>query len=545
MYKKLPADFEEQLTKALRGLRIGDYKTAGDILDGLRDYLPKEDTLVPRRPESHEYFRLRLSTLLAEVAEYRGDYEEGRRALHPYREAIKELKELQREAGDFEFPKTEYLVLRQKLYYLWQWSVWYYRKEHIAKSRELLDLAIDLAQRLKPTSETLLTQLYYGAAKLTLREGNEIKATRMYHDSLMSASQRLDIAKLAHHEDANAPASDDAFLRNEFEAARYSVAKTLALGLAQCLREQGRLEEAHTQAVAGRLLLNLGPDRELSHYAQLLLGSIERSIAGEDRPDILKSATDHITNCAKYFKDHKGEVGYRSRLELALVTMHHGRYGEARAMLEAILSSTKIPKWVADCYLGLSRIARREEHYVEAVVQAEKAVAAAQDHDRVQRRARTGLVLALYKYAAATADRELREERLRLTLKEIDRVMAGNPDVRTKANMLLTKARVHNLRGEIAQAIDVFKQYQPLRPVVEIGRLRQLAAEVEAELKPGMTKFVCPADLDEPNYHLDVNIEALREYIESKVERAFPKKGDRAKAMGRHRSSVPPKPKRT
>lgn len=544
-----PKDFPEQLKKALLRIRVGDYESAHAVLAPLRAYLPSDSGGLPSTPGPVDYYRLRLATLLAEVAEYRGDYEAARTALLPYGRIVTELEELQREGADLDYtnrPPRAYLFLRQKLYYLWQESVWRYRTGNILRSRELLDLAVHLSERLRRRSETLLTQLYYGAGKLAFHECKEGEAMKMYRHSLMSASQRLDIARRAHDDDvnapehdANAPEHDDAFLDNEVEAARYSVAKTLALGLGQCLREQGRLEEAHTQVVAGRLLLNLGADRELSQYARLLLGSIERSIAGEDnKPEVLQHASDQIADCAEYFKGHKGEVGNRARLELALVKMQQRRPDEARAMLETMLETVRHQggdaKWIAECHLGLSRVARRKKAHLEAVEHGRMAVNAADGLERIRRRAHTVLVLALYD---AATDGEVQDDLLKATLKEIDHALASNPDIRTRANMLLTKARAHKCRGEIARAIDAHKEFEALRPLVEVGRIHELARTVESELKPVMNEFRCLADLNAPIYNLDENIDAVSRYIVERVRTDYTTVKDQARAVGRSRSA--------
>ena len=113
-----------------------------------------------------EYHRLRLATLVAELAEYRGRYKPredakppvtiqtitAKEALAHYDLIIPDLEDWQRE-GSVKFGEEKNpvrLLLRQKLYFLWQQSVLQYRTGDISRSRELLDLAIDLADRLDP-----------------------------------------------------------------------------------------------------------------------------------------------------------------------------------------------------------------------------------------------------------------------------------------------------------------------------------------------------------------------------------------------------------
>jgi tetratricopeptide (TPR) repeat protein len=530
------------LTEALRDIRVGDYKSADATLNSVMDHMATERVDLLREPSPYEYYQLRLATLVAEVAEYKGDYDLERRALMPYDRIVKELEEMQDTNGSLDFTglsRAQHLLVRQKLYYLWQKSVWLYRHGAINRSRVLLDVALDLATRLRPRSEALLTQLYYGAGKLAFHECKENDAIAMYRESLMSTSKRLDIARLTKK-------TKKAFMRDEIKAAQYSLAKTLALGLGQCLREQARLEEAHTQVVAGQLLLNLGADKQLSHYASLLLGSIERSMAGEGRTELLEHASEQITACAGYFKSHHGEVGRRSRLELALVRMQEKKLDEAKRMLEAMLNTDPAPpaKWIAESNIGLSRIARRVKEHDEAVTFAREAVRAASalGLERIKRRAQVVFVLALYE---AATDGGIRQHILKETLTELDRALSPTePDIRTRANMLLTKARVLNARGDKALARRVFSEYETLSPLVQVGRINELAMTVANELEV-MKDFRCPADSDPPDYNVDKNIEALRNYIKTKSEEdpRFRTATERAKALNRDRKTLYSKPK--
>jgi hypothetical protein len=526
--KELPAGFPAQLSDALARIRVGDYKNAAKILGRLRAYVPKDAVELHELRREDGYFRLRLATLLSELTEHAGKYDTMNAFLSPYEGVVLELQEQQKTKEGLVFKEGDpnQKLLRQKLYYLWQKSVWCYRTGDITRSGEYLNCALDLARSMRPISRALLTQLYYGAGKLAFHECEDKRAIAMYQDSLMSASLRLDIAR---KKDAEEPGKG--VMSHEAEAAQYSVAKILALGLGQCLREQSRLKEAQTQVLAGRLLLSIGADRELSHYALLLLGSIERSIAGEDRPDILDHAYDKVEACAKHFKNHPGEVGNRARLELALVTMQKGDSAAASEMLTAMLTPNPDPKWAAEVNIGLSRAARREMRYADAVTYAQRAFDATRNHslERIKRRAHTVLVLALYEYAV---DGGAHKDRLNETLREIEWALAPSwsSDVRTRANMLLTKARVLNAKGEVANALAVLEQYKAIREFVEVGRIHELARTVEDELKP-MELFRSLADAEVAVFNIKKNEKAVRNYLVEKAGRTFNTPEEQAKAL--------------
>jgi len=535
---------EEKLADALRRIRVGDYDAALAILDLLRG--SQVEATFRAEPDASDFAQLRLATLLAEAAEYKGKYDEQKKALDVYdpdERLIADLRDIDLNNDSFDFSEYDRLrqrFVRQQLYYLWQRSVWEYRSRHgsIAKSRELLDLALRLANRLAPRSSALLTQLYYGAGKLAFHDCDEAKSIAMYRQSLMSASHHLDVVH-GTDDDEVAPKSSV----GEEEAAQYSVAKTLALGLGQSLREQGRLEEAHTQVIAGRLLLNIGADTELSHYARLLLGSIERSMAGENQdPELLERAQGRIEKCEQKFRDHPGEIGYRARLELALVMMQKQKLEKAREMLETIVQPPATGKWIAEGNIGLSRVARRSSKHDEAIKFADKAVEAS-EIKRIKRRAQTVLVLALYDGAVAATNPVAKERLLDRTLTEIEKALdpKKDPDVRTRANMLLTRTRVERLKGQIAQALHTFEEFKILKPAVEVGRIHELAKVVEKELAEMDKPFVCPADYEPPDFDLDKNIDALRKYVRRKATARHPRPGDLARALNRSRTGLYPK----
>lgn len=440
--RNVPRDLEQPTSDALACIRLGDYDGATLILAPYRHRLARQNVVLDDVGRQ-EFLRLRLATLIAEVYDSKGLYDEAGRVLFPYNSVVRDLKQIQDKLAKEDAKEGEkqplepeepfdYRVTRGKLYFLWQTSVWRYRKERIELSRELLDIAIDLAERLQPRSESLLTQLYYGAGKLALHEGDEVKATKMYRRSLMNAADRLAAIRIKRKK---VDPTDEINARWSYElrAATYGVAKTLALGLGHCLREQSRLEEAHTVIVAGSLLLNA--DEQLAYYATLLLGSIERSMAGETNKPLLARARTQIDDCAEYFATHHGEVGTRARLESALVIMQQRQVPEAKERLHRLLASAKDAKWIAEANIGLTRAARRSNDHDAAVRFAQDAVKAAGRPGmiRILRRAETVLVLAMYEHATVDG---FQPALLKKTLKEIERVLSlpGKLDVRTRAN---------------------------------------------------------------------------------------------------------------
>jgi len=326
----------------------------------------------------------------------------------------------------------------------------------------------------------------------------------------------------------------------EAEAARYSIGKAL-FGLAQCLREQGRLEEAHMSVIAGKVLLDLGRDADFSHHAWLLLGSIERGTAGRDDTALLESARGHLQSCANYFAGHTGDVWYRSRYELALALLQQGRLDEARKKMAAVLKRAKkreSDKWIAYAHLGLSRIERRSHAYGNAIIHAREALGSA--ISKVELRARLTLAQALYDAAISKTPSDVQQlHEAEQALKRAEcRIDAR--DLRSRPMLLLLQARVFKAQQNEREAMAAYAEFRKIEHLVEVGRVRELAAAVKKQLSPSLTQFQCPADDGSPNpdYSKKGNEEALRRHlVEKLVELPGLSDTQRAKRLGVERQT--------
>jgi hypothetical protein len=477
---------------------------------------------------------LRLVTVWAEIADHDGRYGEAERVLEPYRDLVTELRGTSGDpAARLEFTvrsDPDWRLLRQKLYYVWQLSVVDYRKARFHDSDLLMQLAMDLALRLQPRAEGLLTQLYYGAAKLALHESDFLRATMLYRRSLTNAAELLSAERRYAESDAGAAAPKPALMDartgstvgEETLAAQYTLGKVLALGLGQCLREQGRLEEAQMVVVAGRLLLDLSHDRDLSHHARLLLASIQRGAAGEKDLELLRSARAHVDACAEYFKHHHGDVWYRARYERGLVLMQEGELDAATAEMRTLEQRARDrgrDRWSANAAIGLSRIARRAGSYADALAMAREArkIAGSDALRKIERRARIAVALALYD--AAEIDTPRAGEFLAEADRELDHALAtlDEHDIRNRVMLFLLKARVLNAKGDGRSALRAYDEYRKIGYLVEVGRVRALAEDVERELLPVMRSLRVPVDGDDPKYELHANVLATELHVFEKV----------------------------
>jgi exonuclease VII small subunit len=518
---------------ALRRVRVGDYANASSLLAPLEALVPRDANDLQRLASEEQALMLRLITLLSEIADHNGEYDRAGVLLLPHRWIEAEVKRITNGAETLFFgddQRDERKLLRQQLYYIWQSSVYRYRKNRYVESAKLITFARDVAERMDPEANGLLTQVYYGSAKIALHESDFQGATRMYRKSLVSAS-------LLRSRRNNKAADDDA--GHESEVAQYSIGKALALGLGQCLREQGRLEEAHMAVVAGKLLLDLGRDTDLSHHAWLLLGSIERGTAGRRDHVLLESAHKHLDKCAKHFAKHKGDVWFRSRYELALVKLQQRDLDGARAEMTDVLDAATLresDKWIANAQIGLSRIERRANAHKKAVDAADAALK--KRVSKIETRAQLTRAHALYEAAMATNEPDSQKlHDAEQDLKKAENLIDAR-DLRNRPMLLLLQARVFGAKGDERAAVEAFQEFQKIEDLVEVGRVRELGDVVKEELYPSLTRFLSPADRTDPSYKVKENFEAMRRHLVTKVAR-LPGLTDtqRAKRLGMERQN--------
>jgi Tetratricopeptide repeat len=480
---------------------------------------------------------LAIATLQGEIAEHDGLYDEQEQILKPFLSVSRTL-ETWRQEGVIDFDSRrdpEWRRLRQMLYYQWQRSVCEYRHNRSRESRRLLRIAYRIAEDMTPRSEGLLTQLEYGLAKLEFHDGQFANAIVLYRKSIVNAAAGLATAREQAAKSRREKKAEEA----EASATRYSIAKALSLGLGQCMREQGRLDDAHMVAIAGRLLLETSADLALTMHSQQLLASIERGTAGESDAPLLASARARLKECVDFFAGRRGDESFRSRYELALVYMQQGALNKtylrkALALMHAVLDDAvkkQRTKWIANAYIGLSRILRRMGDFKPAIASAEKALEVAEPSlKKIARRA--GALLArtraeaVFDNPARTADdlgkveEEVSEALLRLE----------PTDLRNRLMLYLWKARLRHEDGDGLNAERAFSEYERSRHQVSIRRIHDFAAAVRRELSPELGSLSLPVDRPEPDWIMESNEDAVRQYVVRKIDHELRKTSATKKA---------------
>ena len=495
----------DPLMDAVRFLRIGNHAESAMAVDR-----------VMARPQPYE-IELKAATIRSEIADHDGYYDTASKLLAPFKAVSDDLEALRRESKDrFSFTKKdiEWWRIRQKLFYQWQSSVALYRAANFAESRRYLRIALDLAKKLTPRPEGLLTQLFFGNGKIEFQMGNHEEAARSYRESIVNAAAGPVTAN-----DERASANEIAI---EEAASIYSTGKAMALGIGQCLREQGRFEEAYPMVLAGLLLLERSGDLTLIRHAQQTLASIERGTAGEREERLLRSASMRLERCVEFFKEPRRDEFFRSRYELGLVYMQQGLLPQARELMQLVRQHAegneqlkRRPKWIANACIGLSRIERRDNRFEQAIITADEALAAdSNDQKKITRRARGTRARAL----AARAINSLTLEHLEEAKKEIEDCLAElrKDDVRNRLTLDLWKALVLNAMDERPEAEWALKDYEKNAAGVDVGRIQEFAEHVTNEVRRrGGSRVGLP--IESGDLRWKVNLKALKRELIRKV----------------------------
>lgn len=531
-------ELRSELGTALALVRTGDHDAAEPRLLAaarhLQSHGPSGELIPPERATEAEQLklllRMRTIALLAEIADRAGNEELAEAALRPVARVTEHLEELRGDAMALVFPSDKDLrwkLLRQEIFCAWCVVVRAYRRGDTPLAIRTADAAIAVAEQMTPQSDGLLAQLYYARAKLRLRERDFLEATVEFRKSLDRASRRL------------SEAGDNAVER---QAAQYSVGKALGLGLAQALLDQGRMEEAHTVAVAGVMLLDLTPDLVHRHYARQLLGSIQRSSArdGDCDQDLLIRAEKDLASCEDFFAAKKPSAVFRSRYERALIALHRGQLDAAEQAMRALCddaSNAGSPKWMANARVGMSRVMRRARNFPLAVQEAERARKIADMHRfrTIAIKAHTAFVQALFdQHAASPEQLPMVERQVRELLQEVP-----EHDVRSRVVALLVLVRVLAARGDLRRARATYEEYERIAHLVQSPRIRASAdAALQVIFPVAADAFRCPVDQTPADYDLERNRAAVEQHVLAKAELVYPDKNQRADVLGISRSTL-------
>jgi tetratricopeptide (TPR) repeat protein len=198
------------------------------------------------------------------------------------------------------------------------------------------------------------------------------------------------------------------------------------------------------------------------------------------------------------------------------------RYAEGNADLK------RRPKWIANAFIGLSRIERRDSRFEQAIEAADEALkVVGNDQKKITRRASGTRARAL----AATAIDSLVLEDLEQAKKAIDECLEDlrKDDVRNRLTLDLWKALVLNALDEGPEAERALKDYEKNATGVDVGRIQEFAEQVTARVRHRGSGVGLPIESGDLRWRL--NQKALKRELMQRVAAVASKTG-RARELG-------------
>lgn len=308
--------------------------------------------------------------------------------------------------------------------------------------------------------------------------------------------------------------------RNDLDDSSFTtrrVAMCIGLGFGWVNLTRGYLRRAEHALLTARFLLARSPDPVVTHYIELLFGTVKRCRAGKDE-DKLREAIRSLQAARQAFKDQK-HLRYEARAcwELALAfNLLEGEFGEADRhlkVLEEYLEREDSAKWRANVHILRSRMQRNQDNYEEALSEAQTAYQKAQDceeilpsADALITRGEAYFYLAektgqqRVKYSRARADFEQALEMVQQK-KQDEPSESGttNPKIASVCEIRIAQCYARECNEKEAKVH--FSAWKSLRPNVEHKWVRELAGEVNAEINKLKENFTISAkDPESWNY---------------------------------------------
>jgi tetratricopeptide (TPR) repeat protein len=482
------------------------------MIETVQNNLP----LWQRSPDRN--LRLRGAFVSAEIFDYYGMYADARAALEPYSVSaiVEQLRTQGKRLDDTQLKRQFWLALA-----LAQAD---YRDEYYPKSLDTLRECLEILTELDPDSARLhgtRARLLHGMAQNHRQLSDYATAMRCFGESIESANHRLikktDFAEFVEPEVlVQSPLSKEQQadrLVYEQKLANWSIAKTLALGIAWIYFATGRLSDASRCLAVGAALLRSTHDSTHRAYCALLSAAVERGRHGDD-PAKLKLVIPAMQRAAIGLNDHP-VLRVRAEYEFALACLHTGDLEGASAAIAKVDKSLgkakgeglRSARWECTSLILKSRLQRLEGNPLVALRHADKA------EDRARDAGQRGLMAeALIASSEALQQMKNREsvEQAGSRLRRARELVPTNP--KTAATCSLHLAGVELDLGRPTAARDEFKRWETdYKPHIEHGFLKGLAARVERRL------WSSDGELKLDGMNIKHNALLLKKHLVSKV----------------------------
>jgi tetratricopeptide (TPR) repeat protein len=279
------------------------------------------------------------------------------------------------------------------------------------------------------------------------------------------------------------------------------VARILAFGHGWILYTQGLLHEARAAVSTALIILHNTNDVIYKAYADLLLSSVGRAVAGIERGTLDKIITDMERPYDTFKQYNHHSYAARAAYELALALLYRGLascnadgtpsnasntdFDRAQEYLSDALALDD-PRWHANALVVMSRLQRARGNWFEAKQSAEKAL-------RIATGAKLDFCMMDAYIAvgeALSAPPDATDQSLKLALQQFESAstLAGkNP--KPAAVCVLHIARVQLKRGKLREAQGALNEWRMIAHKIQHGVVKKLADAVTADVEQASQRY--------------------------------------------------------
>ncbi len=458
---------------------------------------------------------LKSKCLVAEAFDYLGDTEAAKRAVEEGgSESFEQLQRIDK------FDDDDKRILRERVRLCLNYAhIVFYRGSDYDNAKNVILWCRDFVMdRLRDETDFpcfgTLAKAEYFLGRIYMRQNEHEQAETCFERAIHYYDKRAERMK--------AECKDEKKLQEELAFSEHKTGLCLGLGLGWNNFLQGRLKIAlRNNVTPARVLLRRTEDALNCAYLDLLLGSIQRSLADRRDRDKLQEAIRRILGAETVFKQYgHGPYMARAAYELSLAYLYNNELDKAElavAGAEAFSDKTQDRMWKCRSLIVRSRIDRLRRRYTQALEFAAEALRSARETNQVpyQIEALIAQGEALIMLEEIAKAREAFQQALTLNVEPGSDSEGKHSNPKLEAACRLHLARTYVRERMLREAQKQFDRWRELRGQIELGIVHEIAGEVEEEIKELNKDFVIRADENDLRY--EKHKKALQHFL---IERA-------------------------
>lgn len=427
-----------------------------------------------------------------------------------------ELRNLARKFRNSAFVFSERKELREKALFVACYAHELQRRGEKHLALDTLQWLLGFIQRFVQEEEAM--PCFAIKATLCYHIGSVHRKLEQHQSAEKMYSQALD---LLHDRSKTRPYDLDDYF---FVIRKQAMIVGLGFGLMNLAR--GSLERAQHALRTARSMLARNEDPLIRPYVELYCGVIKRCRAGSDTTKLAEAIKDLESARNAFVKHMRYRV--RSSWELALAKTLCDDLPAARADLQLVSNYAEQEadqKWRTNVYILESRLLRREEKYLEALGQADKAVEIASSEDckttlpivdALITRGEARLVMANAGGSLISYTMALEDFRKALALVSEDQSSGSatnrisNPKIAAVCELRISQ--IYARQGNQKVADGHFSEWLRLESQVEHEWVRELATDVKDDIDKLSLNFTISA-VDETAWGYNENLARLRHWL--------------------------------